>query len=243
MKKIFAASTLLFFLAGCSGGYIRSKVETAIREALPNYIGPAKEYKVSVSGSSSAMMSGKVEGVHVLGTDVKVNITRPAPNGGQLEKAFLDVQEMSIDMQDIFYDMKSRTLASVANADIKARVTEESINRYVRETVSNGRNYTISLLPGKIEAELTASALGFSIPVRLSGRLMIANGGRVNFEPDSASMAQIPIPKSAVNVLISRINPVLDLSTFTFPVTLEKINVTQGAMELVGHGSYTAPKN
>jgi molybdenum cofactor biosynthesis enzyme MoaA len=49
-------------------------------------------------------------------------------------------------------------------------------------------------------------------------------------------------PKSAVGALVSRMNPLLDLSTFTFPVTLESINITQGAMELVGHGVYTAEK-
>ncbi len=212
-------------LTGCAGGFIRGKVESAIRDALPTYIGPARQYTVRVDGSSNKMLHGKIKHIHIEGTDVQVD-----PN--------ITVSHAIVDMDDVKYNMKAHELKQVRNAVFQAQVTESNINNYLKKAQLNGMSPKVSLQPDQITAEIEASFAGISVPVHVTGRPVIVDGNKIDFSADNVSVAHLPIPMSVVNGILAKINPIYDFSTLRLPVTLEKVDVEQGSFTLNGHALF-----
>jgi hypothetical protein len=69
---------------------------------------------------------------------------------------------------------------------------------------------------------------------RMSGKLQVVDGSRINFVPTAAKVNGIPIPVSGVKILLSRLNPILDLSEVIMQPRLTSLTVEDG--KLVGRG-------
>jgi len=225
MRKLALIAIAAVLVAGCSRGLIRPRVEKGIRNALPNYIGPAREYVVRADGSTSAMMKGLIKHLHIEG------------KGVQLDPA-LFVSHMSVDMDEVRYDLETRELKSVRSTTFEASLSEAAVNAYIEKMREGDSDLHVKLDSGKVAVEFVPNVAGVNVLVSVTGRPVIAGGDKVNFVADSASVARLPVPAYVVNKVLGRVNPILDMSLMRFPVSLGDIEVKKNAVIVKGRAQF-----
>lgn len=228
MKKLFPLAIVAILIGGCAGSIIRPRVEDAIRDSLPEYIGPAKNYSVHTSGSATEMLSGKLDSLKIEGDEVQVD-----PN--------LTITKLCVQLNDVRVDTDTRAIKSIGSTAIKASISESSVNRYIKETRGDS-NLTVKLEDGKIRVQFAPSVAGVGIPLSVTGKLLIAGEDKINFQADAGAVGRLPIPAAVINKGLERMNPVIDLSTMKFPVSLKEISIRKGAADVTGSAKFMPTK-
>lgn len=219
---VILAATLI---SGCSRGIIRPKIEAGIENALPGYIGPAKEYHVEADGPSKPMLNGEIGALHITGRDVQLTPS-------------LVVRDLVVDMKKVKADPSTRKLQRVGSTIFQATVTEKAVNDYVRASRPNSTEIRIDLEPGKLTAVARPTFHGIGAEISVTGKPQIAGGSKVNFVADKASVSIVPVPAFIVNELLDLVNPVLDLNQMKFPVSLTSVTVKKDTVELAGKATF-----
>lgn len=220
MKKIVFLLGICALVVGCSGGVVRPKIEDGIKAALPDYIGPAKSYDVTVAGDELAMLQGKMAKVVIDGQQVQA-----APD--------LVIAKLWVEMREVRFNTKTRTLKSVDSTDIRATIAEGAMNHYIEESRGSS-DLSLTLEADKILVHFKPTIRGYGVPLTISGKAEIVGGDKVNFKADAASLGRLPVPAYVVNKGLDLLNPVIDLSVMKFPVTLKEIRIVKGAAEVDG---------
>jgi uncharacterized protein YpmS len=226
-KKMALVAALAALVSGCAGGFVRSQAESGIRDALPTYIGPAKNYTVAVDGSASGIINGHMRHVRIEGTDVQID-----PK--------LTVAQIVIDMDDVHYNHK-RQITRIGSTLFKASVTEAMVNHFAEQGQAKEYKAKATLTDGSVKVDCVARLLGAGMPVSFTGKPQIAHGNKINFVVDSASAAHLSIPAAIANKILDRVNPIIDMSTMKFPVTLDTISVKQGSIDVSGKAEIKMP--
>lgn len=221
MKKLILAVLVVMSLTGCSRDFIRSKVEEGIVKVLPSYIGPAEKYTVRANGSTSAMMNGLIERLHIEGEGVEV---QPG----------LVVSHMTVDMDEVRYEPSTRQLTSVKNTVFEARISEAMANKLIESRQATNSDLKVEFQNGKVIVKLAPSLLGIDVPIAITGQLEITDHSKLGFVADKASVARLPVPAFAVNKVLEKKNPVLDLTDLRFPVRLNGVRVSEKSIYLKG---------
>lgn len=225
MRIIIPLAALALLLAGCSGKIIRPMVEKGIRNALPTYIGPAKKYTVKVEGPSEQIMNGRINKLKIEGEEVQID-----PK--------LLVDRLMVDMDDVHFNPKTREVQRVEKTIFQATVSEEAINKYITQSDASEYNASVKLEPGKVQVAFVPRVLGVNVAVSLTGKPEIIHGDKVNFVADSGSVAHLPVPSYVINKVLDKINPILDLSTMKFPVTLDAATIHKGSVDVSGKANF-----
>jgi len=233
LRKLIPLVILALFITGC-GGMLNSKVENAIRDALPGYIGPAKSYDVKVSGSPFEMMKGHLRSLHVQGTDVRVDGL--LHHGANTDPIL--ISQLTLDAKNIRVDINKKKIRKVEDACVQGEISEEAVNAYLHYSESR-RNISVKLLNNKIVGEMTVDVMGLKMTASMDGRAVVEDGTKISFVPDSASFASVPVPKALVERLLKSANPILDLSRLSFPVHIERVTINQGSLTFSGHAQPT----
>ena len=224
MRKFIPISILLVLLAGCSGGIVRPRVEKGIKNALPGYIGPAKEYTVRADGSTMDIMNGLIARLRIEGTDVQID-----PN--------LLLSNLWVDMTEVRYNT-SRVVTSVKETKLSATVSEAVVNKYIEQARKGEDNLSVGFEPSKVLVNFVPNVAGVNIAVSVSGAPEIVGGNKINFVADSGSVAHLPVPDYLVNKALDRMNPILDMSVLKFPVSLKKITIMKNAVFVEGSAEF-----
>lgn len=225
LRKLIPIVLAAALVAGCAGQIIRPKIEAGIEKALPGYIGPAREYKVKASGSSTAMINGEFSALHIIGWEVQA-----AKN--------LMISLLNVDMKTVKADPSTRKLRSVGSTTFEAAITEQAVNAYVNASRPQGNEVRVDLEPGKLTVIARPTFLGIGAEVRVTGRPEIAGGSKVNVVADKASVSIVPVPAWVVNKLLELVNPVLDLNQMKFPVELTSVTTEKDTVHLAGTASF-----
>lgn len=225
MRKFIMMSLIAALIAGCGGGgLIRPRVEKGIKNALPQYIGPAKEYTVRADGSTTDMLNGLIGQLHIEGTDVQID-----PN--------LLLSNLWVDMIEVRYNT-SREVTSVKETKLGATVSESVVNKYIELSRKGEDNLSVEFEPGKVLVKFVPNVAGVNIAVTVSGKPEIVGGNKVNFVADSGSVARVPMPAYLVNKILDRMNPILDMSVLKFPVSLSKITINAKSVLVEGSAEF-----
>lgn len=230
MKKAGVLLLAILVLAGCSSGLIRPKVEKGIKNSLSEYIGPAKKYKVKAEGSETSMMDGLIDHLNIEGEKV------------QLDKDLI-VDNMIIDMDRVRYNPSSRKVKSVKSTTFKAILSENAVNSYISNNRKDDMDIKVKLEKGRVIANVSSKLIGVNVPVSVTGIPVIQNDNSICFQADSASVAHLPLPAFILNNALSRINPILDLSSMKFPVKVDSITVEKNSVHIFGSAEFIAEEN
>lgn len=65
---------------------------------------------------------------------------------------------------------------------------------------------------------------------RMSGKLVTPDGYKINFVPTAAKVNGVPIPVSGVKILVSKLNPILDLSEVIMQPRITSLTIEQGRL-------------
>lgn len=229
MKKLIPLALLALTLTGCAGGFIKSQVESGIKHALPQYIGPAKAYTVHVDGSGTDMIDGLIKHLHIEGTDVQID-----------PKMLLS--QITIDMDDVRYN-DDRQLTSVRNTLFKASVNESTVNRLIPAALIKEYKVKLKLVNNQVQVNGTREVMGIDMPLSITGKPQIAPGNKIDFVADTASAAYVPVPAALANKILQKLNPILDMSVMKFPVVLQEIDVKDGCVNISGRAEMKFKEN
>lgn len=211
-------------VSGC-GRTINRTAERRIREALPDLLGTARQYKVHVEGSPQHTLGGQLARVTIEGDDVELS------NG-------LLVDHLHLDLQGVDYDTGHRQVRDIRTALFEATISENSMDQYlageappaekirnVRVTFGKGNSVTIA-------GERVTFGLG--APFRLSGPLRIVGQRSLEFDANRLVLIGIPIIGAPMHFLLDRLATGSNLSTLPFPVQLSEVRTLPGTLTLTG---------
>lgn len=214
---------------GCSR-IAESRVEETLNGLLPTYLGPATRYTTQVRASSvGAVLRGRVESIHVDGDGVHI------PNGPVLDR-------LTLDLDDIAVDPKTKRLESVGTARFMVRVGEAELNRYLSTRRPGDRSGLLRVTLGQGTATLAARPAllaryglgGLILPVTVEGRLIPRGDSGLDFVPNAARVLALPVPRPILGLVSRELNPVVDLSAVSLPLRIRTVEIVPGSLILSG---------
>lgn len=221
---------ILISFAGC-GRAVNRTAERRIREALPDLLGTARQYKVHVEGSAERTIGGRLSRVTVDGDDVELS------NG-------LLLDHLHLDLQGVDYDTRRRQVRAIKEAHFQATLSSNTLDVYLagesppNETLRHPR---VTFGAGN---EVTIAAeritLGIGVPFRLTGPLRIAGPRRLEIDPTRLVVVGIPFTGAILRFLVQRFEGAGDLSPLPFPVQLTGVQTAPGTMTLSGTADVAA---
>ncbi|HEY3333152.1 MAG TPA: DUF2993 domain-containing protein [Capsulimonadaceae bacterium] len=208
------------------------KIADGVKAALPEVIGPADSWEVTVGGNQGTIIGGRVPSVVIHGVNAHVT-----PE--------MTMTTLDIDARDISVDLRKRTVKSIGSVTFQGTLNQAQLDRYLRLTdgadPNRPRQLSVGLRRNDLLIGFRYAKYGVSVPVSVAGRLSISRAGsdKIDLNPTRTAVAKVPIPSSVVDYEMKQVNPVIDLSTMKFPVTLRDIHVADGQMVFAGKTEIT----
>ena len=220
--KIALIPAAIVFAAGC-GHPVQETAAHKIADALPRVLGPASHYDVQVDGDPFALTRGRARAVHIQGQDVQLSPS-------------LTLNTLSVDAQDVSFDTSTRRLSSIGATAFSASLGQENLDRYLARYKSRLPGLVLTLGPNSVEARVPVSALGLTTTAALSGSLQpdINDPSKLDFVSDGAQVGFVPVPAGLVNLALSSLNPVVDLSHLKVPLTVTNAGISDSRLQLSG---------
>jgi hypothetical protein len=226
---------LAFGIAGCARP-INREAERRIRRALPDLIGPARQYRVRVENDPIRTLRGRLSNVTVHGDDVEM------PNGLLLDHLYLEIKGIEVDTgkSRVKKIGETRFVATVGAANLDeflagASPPGESI-RKVRVTLGDNQ----VTLAGEREAlKLNVpftggQAIRVKVPFQIIGPLRVAGPRRMEIDPTRITVIGIPISGFPLSFIKDRFENAIDLNALPFPVELGAVQTASGRLILSG---------
>jgi LmeA-like phospholipid-binding len=216
-----SALCLLIVLGGCGKADPYSATERAIRKTLPEYIGPAAEYKVRISRSDTNLLGGKIGWVEIQGRGVRAAET-------------LTVDELEVRLDQVRFNRGDRSIRSVGASAITARISAASATRYVTQRGPQYAGTRFEFLGDEAVVHATPALLGIRVPVKVSGRPLLHGEQQIDFDTSHLSVSILPLPSPVLSLLERRINPILDLTALHLPLHLTGVHIEPGFAVITG---------
>ena len=217
--------TALFWIAlaaGCGSLSPRTVASHKIADALPGALGPARHYDVEVEGDSLALTRGRAREVRIQGQAVQVS-----------PDTTLDTLDCVA--QDVSFDTGTKRLDHVGRVDFVGTLSQRNLNLYLAQSGTRP-GLIVTLRQSDLQVSLPISAGPIHTTVMVTGTASptVPGGSTVSFIADRARLSFLPVPVFLVNQALDRINPVVDLSRFSVPVSLESTDVEHQTLVLRG---------
>lgn len=229
MTRRTACLLAAFLVAGCHRP-VETRVEHAITDLLPRYLGNAESWGARVEGRPDALYRGHIRAVRIVGKNVAL-----LPD--------LTVERLNIDVRDVSVNRGTNALESVGETRFVARITEAALNRYVAGRRSGGRDLRIALgADNKATVTATPALLGVpTVPVSLRGTVAVTERNTaLFFTPDRASVdtgigtVGTGLPNIVAEHIASRLNPVADFAAAPIALRVETVRIERGAATIDG---------
>jgi hypothetical protein len=220
---LLIAGVILVFM-GC-GRAINRTAERRIREALPQAIGPAREYSVHVENSPVRTIQGQFANVTIDGDDVQF------PSG-------LLLDNLHIQLKNVDVDTGKGRVRHIGEARFAITVSEKSLDEFIAGESPAGetiRKTRLSLADNNI-ISVTGErvTLGLGVPFRITGPIHVASPTRIELDASHLTVIGIPFGGLPLKFLKQRIESSVDLSQFPVPVQLFDVKTQRGSMTLTG---------
>jgi LmeA-like phospholipid-binding len=220
-----AFASLALSISGCNRTINRT-AERRIREALPDAIGPAREYRVHIDSAPLRTVEGKLANVTIDGDEVRF------PTG-------LVLDNLHIELRNVDIDAGRGRVRHIGDARFTIVVSETSLDQFIAGEAPAGetiRKTRLSLGDNNI-VTVTAervTLLNVGLPFRLTGPIRAASPTRIEIDPRRLEVAGIPFSGRVLNFFKSRIESSLDLRQFPVPVQLSSVTTQRGRIILAG---------
>lgn len=218
-----AALIALALCTGC-GRTINRSAERHIRDALPNVLGPARQYRVHIENAPDRTLDGKLALVTVDGDDVQFS------NGLLLDRLHLD-------LKDVDYDTVRQRLRRIGEARFSVSVGEKNLDEFMAGEAPEGerfRHVHIKLTSGQVTISGDRVVLGLGVPFRMTGPLKLAGPQRIEIDPNRLTVVGITVAGLPLRFLKGRFDSAIDLSALSFPVTVTGAQSAGGLLTLTG---------
>ncbi len=223
LQSLIVAGLLACLVLGCGCRSVREQAQDGLRNALPQVIGPAAEYSVTIDGPSRDLRHGRIARVRVLGKQVRA-------------KGLPQFAEMRLDARDVVVDRRRRCVKSCGAATITATLSEAELTRMLNDRVRVWQRKRVRSLDGslRIEGWLEAG------PVTLRGSsdyaLSVKQGVEIWMTPTKVAFAgaRATVPALVRKRATAVLNPVYTLTDDRLKVRLAGIVPKAGQVSLTG---------
>lgn len=215
---LLIASTLLL---GCSRANPFRAVERSILAELPQVIGPAERYQVTVSRSSGNLVAGRIPWIDIHGRNVR------AIEG-------LNLDELLVRLEGVRFDRSKRALEEVDQSRFEARLGAASLTRYLQQRSPMLRDVQLRFTEGHVRVRATPALLGLGVPVEVTGRPVIQGGTALHFDADRVAVLRVGLPAFVAERLEATVNPLVDLAAMPFPLQLSTVAIQGDRAILTG---------
>jgi len=220
---IILGSATVCAIAGCGGSSPQTVAAHKIADKLPRIIGPARHYDVQVDGDPFAIGRGRAKKVTIDGRNVAM-------------ASGLTMDRLTIEADDVSFDVKSRTLQHIGRVTFMARLGQLNLDKYLARIKPDMPGLSIKLRWDDMEVAVPVEVASLMTTARLSGTLTPSRAGsdKLDFQGNKASVGVVPVPSKIIDLALDSINPVLDLSGIRFPVSITNTSVDRGSIILRG---------
>lgn len=213
----------IIILAGC-GRTINRAAERRIRDALPDALGPARQYRVHIDNAPDRTLRGRLANVTIDGDDVQL------ANGMVLDQLHLDLKGVEVDTE-------RGQLRRIQEARFVAAVGVFSLDQYFAGEAPEGeafRKVRLTLNANQVTIRGERVVLGVGVPFQLTGPVRLAGPTRIEIDPTRLTVVGIPLAGLPLRFLKSRFESAIDLSTLPFPIQLTEVRTEEGKLILTG---------
>lgn len=205
-------------------------VERGIARYAAKRFGPAERYEVQIGSAGTNLGKGVIGALVIEGHRVH-------------SKTGLVVNWCRVELRDVRFDRKSRSIISVGESSVVAEVLEEDANAYLGLRPDGYRHIRVELTgDGEMAVVVEPRLVGIPVTVRLEGRPEVRNASEVVFVPDALRVARLNLPRGLLGIVERRINPILRVDELGVPIVLESVRVEQGKVVAVGSADAGALK-
>ena len=215
-------------VTGCGYESPKQLAAKAIMNKLPAIIGPAQRYNVSVAGSAIELSRGHASEVKIHGRGVHFN-------------SDLIFDEVDIDSHNLRFDRSTHRLMHVDDTTATVSIGAANLSNYLHAVHPNWSSLQLYYVNQDIAAQLPLEIHGHTANVRVTGRFLPdpANLAEINLHADSASIAFVPVPIDLVNYALGRLNPIINLRDFRYPVRILSTSVYNNQLVVEGRVQLT----
>ena len=212
----------LMLATGCGRAGPR-EAERRIRDAAPELIGSARQYRVHVGNSSSRVGRRQTYKVVIDGDDVQLS------NGLLVDHVHIDLIGVEVDRKDV---------RQIEKASFEVSITEASVDEFLAGEAPEGetiRRTRVSFGINKqaaIEAERVT--LGGVAAFKLNGQLRIADPFHVELDTSRLSVVGLPANERSVQFLKERFESALDVSHSLLSLQVTELRTQPGSITLAG---------
>lgn len=221
----FAVVVMACASLGACSGYLDSRAERALREALPRVVGPAESYDVVVAGAS--IDAARFERVRVVGTRVA---RENAPVFDKIE----------LELRGVALDRETKTLRAVADANGSVRIAAGDLADYLQRRGWIDEPAVAFASPDRIEISGTPRIAGIAIATRrgagFGGRLR-ADGTKLHLVVDRLRFGDREAPALVRAVVERAINPIFDAAPYPLPERMDAVAVEGETLRIAASGS------
>ncbi len=226
--RLFGAAAICALVLGgeaCSR-VVNRTAERRIREALPEAIAPARQYRVHIENAPLQSVAGKFANIAIDGDDVQF------PTG-------LLLDNLHIDLKNVDIDTGKRKVRHIGEARFTITISEKSLDQFLAGEAPAGENIRKTRLTFADNNMVTVTGervtlLNVGIPFRLSGPIRAASSTRVEIDPRRLTVAGIPLSGGVLSFFKGRIESSLDLRKLPVPVELSSVTTQRGSLTLAG---------
>ena len=208
-------------ISGCGKQMITSKIEKGIAQRLPEIIGPAKSYRVEVSGHTTSMIKGEMREIRIYGEDVAIT-------------PVLTVDKLFAKLENVDFDKRSQIIKSCSGSTFEATVSEAKLNSYLHTVRPDIEDLRVNLRKDKMLVHLRPKVLGLSFGTDVEGGLSVVEPAKVYYKVDRLALAGLKMPGILADYVEEKMNPIQDLSATNLKVRLSSADLQPGVLELKG---------
>ncbi len=226
-RRLIAAAVGMLLVVGILCGCSRTVNRTAerkIREALPDLLGPARQYRAHVESSPGRTLAGQLGTVTIDGDDVQL------PNGLLLDQLHLDLKGVEV-------DTKAGRVRGVQSAHFTATVGESSLNEYLAGEAPEGETIQrlhLALGDGRVTLSAERVVFGLGIPFSFTGPLKVLPPNHIELDSKRFVVVGLPLTGAPLQFLKRRFESSVDLSSLPFPVKISSVTTVRGKITLDG---------
>jgi hypothetical protein len=213
---------LLWAVSSVAGAVTATDVEQRLRNEITS-AWKVQNLEVSVAPYSQAYSDrGLFKSVMVRAevADIAGIVVRPV---------YVKAMDVTFDMPLMLGRDPAIRTKSRGQTAINLVLYEKDLNEGLRRAQKVVPDLTATLAGGQITLTGTYKFI-WGNKFRMTGKLSVPDGYRINFVPTAAKVNGIPIPVSGVKLLLSKLNPLLDLSDVIMQPKVTAITIEDGKL-------------
>lgn len=176
------------------------------------------------SAPNLKMLLGKIDDLEIKGEDIKIGELNLKEIKGKLK-------DVSVDVPSLFSSRKIK-ISKIETSQIQMEIKEEDLQEYLRQD-KDFRKMKIKLKEGRVEIIGIVEILGVKLPTTVEGNFRIEEN-LIRFVGKRLKLNQRQLPDDLAEMVLKKVNPVIDLSAFSLPLKIKEIEIKEGKIKIKG---------